>query len=201
MKRFFFCIVSFFLISQNATAQLRQVLRKADVVKWQQAARVDSLLQIEQMVAKLLHDKVNAYRREHNKGGVQWNESLALAARNHSLYMLTHKTLTHRQQRGLRFFTGEKAGDRLAFIESAKSSLKWTGENCLFNTEAKGKTKQQIAQNIADFSFEQWKNSTDHRQNMLEAHHTLHGIGLFIDGKTVYITDLFGKYQSIAQQQ
>lgn len=175
------------------SAQLRQVLRKSDVVMWQKTAASDSVLQIEQLVAKILHEKINQYRVAHQKEPLQWSASMSIAARNHSLYMLTHKTLTHRQKKGMRFFTGEKAGDRLTFIEGPKSQLKWSGENCLFNTEAKGKNQQQIAHSIADFSFQQWVNSPDHKQNLLDEVHTLHGIGLVIEGKTVYITDLFGR--------
>jgi uncharacterized protein YkwD len=62
----------------------------------------------------------------------------------------------------------------------------------LYNYSADGKNVKEVAQNIAEYSLNQWIQSPGHHENLLSGSHSMHGAAFRIDEDgIVWGTDLF----------
>ena len=175
-------------ISAFAKGKLEFVQRLNAIKK---TAETDSVQFIERLAAFYFHENINEYRKASNKGKLVWDDTLWLASRNHCVWMAANNELSHDEKKGTYFFSGKEPGNRIVYVSSGKSKLSWSGENALYNYSSKGNNANEIAKNIADLSFEQWKNSPGHNENMLNSASYGHGVAFIISGFLVWGTDLF----------
>ena len=177
------CVFPTIFIAQTYTVNDVAVLLKK--------AEQDSVAEIERMAALEFHKLINQYREENGLNTIKWNETLWIATQNHNLWMANTGELSHHQTTSNKYYTGNSPGDRLSYAQAGKTSFGWSGENALYNYSYSGKTKEEIAQNIAQKSFIQWKNSPGHNKNMLSKRHGSHGVAFKLNGSVVWGTDLF----------
>jgi uncharacterized protein YkwD len=145
------------------------------------------------MAALEFHKLLNAYRTEYGKEPLQWNETLWLTSRNHNIWMDANGKLSHHQKENTKYFSGHGPGERYAYASGGNAEQSWSGENALYNHSAYGNTAAEIAGNIAEVSFKQWKDSPGHNSNMLDSKHKLHGTAFLIAKDRVWGTDLFAR--------
>lgn len=157
-------------------------------------ASIDSIQKIERLAAILFHDKINAHRVSHGKEKLGWDDTLWLASRNHNMWMMANEELSHHQKAGTKGFSGVTPGDRYDYASRRKGKCSWSGENALYNYSAGYGTIQKNAEHIAEYSFNQWKNSPGHNENMLNGSSRVHGVAFtIVSGERVWGTDLFGR--------
>lgn len=154
-------------------------------------AQNDSIHKIERLAALCFHKLINAYRRKNKLDTIGWDEVLWLTCNNHNAWMLANSVLSHGEKPYTKNFTGSHPGDRYNYASGGKGTCQWSGENALYHFSDEGQTITEIADNIALTSFEQWKHSKGHNQNMLERRHKVHGVAFCIGEGRVYGTDLF----------
>ncbi len=171
-----------------------QLYTYQDVDALIEKSKQDSIAEIERMAALEFHKLINKYRTENGLSTIKWNETLWIATINHNKWMTKTGTLSHHQTTNNKYFTGKSPGDRLSYAQAGNSHYGWSGENALYNYSSTGKTKEEIAKNIAQKSFTQWKNSPGHNENMLSKRHGSHGVAFAINGSVVWGTDLFSSY-------
>lgn len=171
-----------------------QLYTYQDVDALLKKAEQDSIAEIERMAALEFHKLINIYRTENGLKTMKWNETLWIATQNHNLWMAKSGSLSHHQTTANKYYSGTSPGDRLSYAQAGNSSFGWSGENALYNYSCKGNTKEEIAKNIAQRSFTQWKNSKGHNENMLSKRHGSHGVAFKINGSVVWGTDLFSPY-------
>ncbi len=183
--------------SQSATA--------IELPKIFNSALVDSTEKTERLAAIYFHEQINKYRASKLKKKLGWNDTLWLAARNHCSWMMENNKLSHEEKKGTKLFNGYGPGDRYLFASRNTGSCSWSGENALYNFSHPGELSCEVnARQIADYSFNQWKDSPGHNKNMLNASSVLHGVAFRIkDGGIVWATDLFSSkpgYSPIAEK-
>lgn len=167
----------------------------------------DSTQYIERMAAYLFHQKINEYRSAKQLNTLVWDDTLWLAARNHTQWMNTNAKLSHEETTNSTGFTGKSPGDRYAYVSSDNGKAQWCGENALYNYSAVGLTANQIAEKIAQYSLEQWEASPGHNANMLAEAAYLEGTAFIINNEQVWATSLFARkpftnaYEAIAFAQ
>jgi uncharacterized protein YkwD len=184
-------VVCAFLLSStlsNVNAQVYSVYDYATLIK---TSERDSVAKIERFAALEFHRLINDYRKSKKLDTIAWNETLWIASRNHCVWMMHADNLTHHQKVKTSFFTGQSPGDRYDYAAGGSSNYAWSGENALYNFSANGSNVKDIANNIAKTSFEQWKRSTGHNQNMLNKTHGMHGVAFVVTDEKVWGTDLF----------
>ena len=179
-----FLVAHTYVKSQIATAlELPNILN---------SALVDSTEKIERLAAIYFHEQINKYRASKLKKKLGWNDTLWLAARNHCSWMMENNKLYHYTRKGTKLFNGERPGDRYMFASRNTGSCRCSGENVLYNFSHPGELSCEVnARQIADYSFNQWKDSPGHNKNMLNASSVLHGVAFRINGGVVWATDLF----------
>lgn len=175
------------LFSQSATERAESL---GNVLK---QVETDSIQYIERTAAYLFHEKINAYRVGKKIAVLQWDDTLWLAARNHNVWMMENNNLDHSEKSGSAYFTGGSPGARYSYVTSNKGKTQWSGENVLYNYSAYGKNALEMANNIAQHSFEQWQASPGHNDNMLNGSSYLHGVAFKLEGGKVWSTDLFAR--------
>ncbi len=188
MKKF--CIfllllaIDFPVFSQIADdSKLSAILKKASV---------DSVEKTERLAAIFFHEIINRYRIAQKKPALAWDDTLWLAARNHCNWMIANEELSHEEKPGTKLFTGAWPGDRYEYASKEKGSCSWSGENALYNCSATGKNCAANALAMAEESFDQWKHSPGHNENMLNGASCVHGVAFRIaKGGVVWATDLF----------
>lgn len=157
-------------------------------------ASVDSIQKIERLAAILFHDKINAHRVANGKTKLGWDDTLWLASRNHNTWMMENTQLAHMEKAGTKSFSGISPGDRYDYVSENKGKCSWSGENALYNFSAGYGTIAENAEHIAEYSFQQWKSSPGHNENMLSASSKVHGVAFtIVPGGQVWATDLFGR--------
>lgn len=171
-----------------------QLYTYQDVNALIEKSKQDSIAEIERMAALEFHELINKYRKENGLNTIKWNETLWVTTINHNKWMVKTGTLSHHQTTNNKYYTGKSPGDRLSYAQAGSAHFGWSGENALYNYSCKGKTKEEIAKNIAQRSFTQWKNSPGHNENMLSKRHGSHGVAFAINGSVVWGTDLFSSY-------
>lgn len=155
---------------------------------------IDSIQKIERLTAILFHDKINAHRVANGKTKLGWDDTLWLASRNHNIWMMANTELAHMEKAGTKSFSGVTPGDRYDYVSKNKGKCSWSGENALYNFSAGYGTIEENAEHIAEYSFQQWKDSPGHNENMLNASSKVHGAAFtLVSGERVWATDLFGR--------
>lgn len=191
MKKYFL-LVFIASLSSSLLGQAYKLAKAENIAEILKVSEKDSIQKIERLAAFEFHILLNQYRAKNKKDTIRFNDVFWLTSRNHNLYMIQNDILSHSQKKGSKMFSGERPGDRLDYVQGKDRRYFWTGENCLYNYSANGSNAHDIAKNIAKGSFEQWKNSPGHNQNMLSESHAMHGVAFTIDDYLVYGTDLFG---------
>ncbi|MCB0401812.1 MAG: CAP domain-containing protein [Flavobacteriales bacterium] len=177
------CLPFSFLSAQAYTYQnVDELLKKAET---------DSIAYIERKAALEFHKLINQYRKRSGLDPIEWNDLLWVATINHNTWMDEADELSHHERQKTTGYTGTSPGSRLDFAAGGRANMSWSGENALYNYSCSGKTRDEIAANIAQRSFEQWKASPGHNENMLGSRHASHGVAFKITGSRVWGTDLF----------
>lgn len=156
-------------------------------------SETDSLQYIERLAAYLFHQKLNSYRVAEGLNAVLWDDSLWLACRNHTQWMNTNNQLSHDEKSGTSGFSGTSPGDRYSYVTSDKGKSAWCGENALYNYSANGSNVADIAERVAQSSFEQWQASPGHNANMLYENMYVEGTAFIINHDQVWATSLFAR--------
>ncbi len=199
MKRSIFLLLFLFLVFHGLFSQ---PVTLADLNHVLKSASQDSLRYIERLAALNFHERLNEYRVKKGKAALRWDEALWLTSHNHCLWMDANEKLSHGQKEGTRYFTGSSPGDRYHYIYGGESPYNWTGENALYNYSADGISVKEVAQNIAEYSLNQWIRSPGHHENLLSDRHSMHGTAFRINGDgRVWGTDLFGYSSSNSSER
>jgi len=151
----------------------------------------DKYFTIERAAAIEFHSLINQYRIDNGSGLLVWDDDLWLAARNHCLYMYYNNHLTHSQVKYSKGFSGNTPEDRYVFATNGNPKYAGTGENCLYNSSSEGDDLEEIAQNIANKSFDQWQSSPRHNSAMLYSYYRRHGVAFLVGGGKVWGADVF----------
>lgn len=179
------------VILGTTTLSKSQTYTYKDVNQLLVKAERDSVAYIERLAALEFHKLINQYRKENDLNEIKWNETLWIATINHNTWMDNASNLSHHQKSNTKYFTGISPGNRLDFAAGGDADISWSGENALYNYSSYGKSKEEIAKNIAQRSFNQWQNSPGHNKNMLGKSHGSHGVAFKITDGRVWGTDLF----------
>ena len=113
-------------------------------------------------IEKLLLIKINRFRLENGIDTAEYSERLSKASRHHAKWMSRTGILSHDETvevNGQKRI--EKLKDRLIEYGCFENDFKGSNENAAFSVGMK--TREQVAEQI----FLLWKNSKDHRENML----------------------------------
>jgi uncharacterized protein YkwD len=193
MKNSVFIIFFIFCVG-NTFAQYRDTLFTATGLPFflKQTA-IDSTLKLEYLTSVHFHTLLNEYRIKKKLKTYNWDDTLWLAARNHSVWMAENNRLTHLQRKESPFFSGASYTKRIAFIDGGYRTPNVSGENTLYNfvdcSECDMETK---AKKVAEICFNQWRNSQGHHQNMINKEFVLHAVAfIFDEDDKVWATDLF----------
>lgn len=140
----------------------------------------DSIIQTEILASYFFYQKINEYRKKNNVAELSWSNKLWMAARNHCVYMAFSK-YDHIESKGLMYFTGTTPSKRIGYVDAKWQNKYMTGENMLMNYSAYFRRSLiNNAKNIAEASFEQWKASPEHNENMLSKDYTTEGTAFYI---------------------
>lgn len=163
---------------------------------------VDSVKRIERLASVLFHEKINQYREANGQKRMGWDDTLWLCAANHNEWMVANDDLDHHEKSGTVNFTGDGPGDRYSYASDNKGSCSWSGENILYNYALGGYTITAIADHMATYSFNQWRNSPGHNRNMLNNGNRVHAVAFRIDKGRVWATNIFAwaRYSPIADK-
>lgn len=145
---------------------------------------------IERAAALEFHKLINQYRSENLLPPLVWDDTIWVAAKNHSLWMRFNTRLSHHETNSM-LFTGKNPEDRYYFVTEGKPTVSINGENILLNFSCKGQNVEQTALNIAKESFEQWKSSAGHNENMLSPGFIRHGVAFCVNEDNVWATNMF----------
>lgn len=190
MIRFFF-ILSFLLIfilnTQSIVAQ-KAPFKLQSAKQLIEKSTQDSIAMIERLSAYYFHGIMNDYRASKGRKRVLWSDELWLVCLNHNNWMVQRNKLSHSENSSAES-SGKDPGDRIEFV-NPNTILSWCGENCLYNYDAQGETVEEIAFTIASESFQQWKESPGHNENMLANGARIQGVAFQINGEQVWATEL-----------
>lgn len=116
-----------------------------------------------------------------------------LAARNHNIYMLHQFILTHGENPDSAYYTGVDPEARYIYVSDNPINLYASGENCRFSMGSikGGGSSFDLANSIANESFESWKESPGHNKNMLSDSYNMQGTSFIYLG-LLYGTTVFG---------
>lgn len=148
----------------------------------------DSIAMIERLSAYYFHGIMNDYRVSKGKKRVLWSDELWLVCLNHNHWMVQQDKLSHTENNTAES-SGRDPGDRIEFV-NPNTILSWCGENCLYNYDSQGETVEEIAYTIASESFQQWKESPGHNENMIASSARIQGVAFQINGEQVWATEL-----------
>ena len=122
---------------------------------------------------KMVQQRINEIRQQKGLNSLQNNEKLAQVARNYSRQMAQDNFFSH---------TGSDNSTLRDRVRSGGISYRVVGEN-LF--------KSINASEPVPLAIEGWMNSPGHRENILRPAFTQTGIGIWRQGNTYYMTQLF----------
>lgn len=187
------CIFCFWLSSTIGFSQKKDSLLQVDFLpKMEQELKTNPDLAFEYLCAQKFHSLINAYRSTKRIPELEWSDVLWLAARNHTIWMITNSKLSHNQSKKSVYFSGFSPLDRLKYVHTKfQISCAW-GENVLYNKLEISSKDEATAQEIAETCFEQWKHSREHNKNMLTRIYKSHGFSVSINSEGLfYACDLF----------
>jgi len=110
--------------------------------------------------------------------------------------MNVNNQLGHDEKTGTTAFSGASPGDRYNFVTKDNGKALWCGENALYNYSADGNSVSEIAERVAQHSFEQWQASPGHNANMLSGAAYAEGTAFILKGDQVWATSLFARKPS-----
>ena len=185
---FLCCASALFAQDKNAG---RKVFTDIAVDSLLKVSKTDSIRYVERLAAYYYHQKLNEYRTGKRLKALHWQDAAWLASRNHCMWLIGNQKFDHVQKPGTPFFTGKSPQERLNYVTGVKQYT-FSAENILYNSNAFGKRATDIARQIAETSFTQWKNSSDHNTNMLFRDSYAHGTAFVVaEGNLVYAVDVF----------
>jgi uncharacterized protein YkwD len=135
------------------------------------AAQSQSLAQMEEAIRQ----RINQQRQKQGLQPLKANDTLRKIARNYSRRMRQEKFFSHYDAKG------KSVSDRVLAAGIRYSAV---GEN-LF--------KSYNLPNVIEGSVRGWMNSKGHRENILRRQYTETGVGIWKDGSTYHITQIFLK--------
>ena len=204
MVRFQIAFLCTLLCSFTLTAQDRSLKKVRHLDQLLGESKFDSLLRFERECALEFHKLINQYRKDNRRKVLVWNDSLWLAARNHTDYLIYNTVFDHSQDSKRPLYSGVSPTERCKFVFD-KSNVDYAcGENIALNYIGASN-----AVDAANLVFEQWKESKGHNENMLSATYNEHGMAMRIvldedhkqgSFKTAYFTDLFAQAYRKASQ-
>jgi uncharacterized protein YkwD len=151
-----------------------------------------ALNQSEEKIALQFHTLINAYRDEKLILPLIWNDTLALAAKNHNQWMGVNDRLDHVERTKGEFYTGREVTDRINHAAKMKGEL-YCGENILFFDfimDTTGVISDTVASFLALEAFEGWRESPGHNTNMLHRY-KLHGVAFHYSNGLIWSTNVF----------
>lgn len=190
---FFICISCLATVNGQQKQSKTTLMTIDDLQSFISLSKTDSIVKLERLTAQYFHDILNEYRQKKKRERLSWDDTLWLAARNHAVWMMKNDKVSHIQSTSSKAFTGKNYKDRIAYVLKEKVSFNATGENALYNSNS-GKSKHidLWAKELASICFNQWKNSKDHHENMIQKLFNSHGMAIIIDPNgEVYAIDLF----------
>ena len=184
-------ILFLFTIAAFQSAEAQTPFKSESIPLLIAKTSTDSVACLERMTAYYFHIIINNYRKEKRLEPLNWNDTLWIAAKNHSLWMSNQDDLTHSETANTPYFTGSGVGDRVLYASSGNKNLRWGAENAMYSSYVKGKDISAMALDFAKDAFEQWKGSSGHNQNMLKKNCRSHGVAFIIVPGTIWATDVF----------
>ncbi|NUN13079.1 MAG: hypothetical protein HUU55_05530 [Myxococcales bacterium] len=137
-------------------------------------------------LAREVVDETNAKRAESGLPPLQPHPVLELAARSHSEDMARTGHLSH---------TEETRGRET--VEGRTRQAGATGWSKLAENVAKGSFSEPIAKTIVTAFYE----SAGHRKNVMDADQELIGVGVVVNGQTLYVTQVFAANLMLAPSE
>jgi uncharacterized protein YkwD len=128
-----------------------------------------------QELASLIQTQTNAFRKKNGLPPLQLDTTLAQQALSHSKDMLKEDFFSHTNTSGCDF--------TCRFNASGYDARAW-GENLAQYSFSDFPTAQEVANNF----MSGWQKSAGHRENLLGESFTYQGIGVALDGETIYVT-------------
>ncbi|MDA8597014.1 CAP domain-containing protein [Candidatus Pacebacteria bacterium] len=122
-----------------------------------------------------IHDLTNAAREQAGLTSLRHDRELAEIAEAHSKDMATRNFFSHTNP--------DNCGLKCRLDEGGYEVMAW-GENIIYRTH----TADWTTTELAEYFVESWLDSPGHRKNMLSGTYTHEGVGVYIDGHTVYVT-------------
>lgn len=131
-------------------------------------------------LVSLIEEKTNAFREDHNLPSLRYERELEKNAQKYSTLMLSKNFFSHVDKDGCdltcRFnangYQAQTWGENLAMYE--------------FST-------RPSAEEVASYFMKEWQKSAGHRENLLSSAFTHQGIGVAVDGDSIYVTVDFSK--------
>ena len=152
----------------------------------------DVVVQSEGKIASNFHTLINKYRAEKLMLPLVWNDTLALAAKNHNQWMGVNDRLDHVERTKGDFYTGRDVTDRINYAAKMKGEL-YCGENILFFDfllDTTSVISDSAAVMLAQEAFEIWRESPGHNANMLHPY-MLHGASFHYANGLIWATNVF----------
>lgn len=146
----------------------------------------DSTLSFSRECSILFHKKLNAYRKENQLKELLWNDTLWLAALNHSVYLDKNLLFSHSEDPHLPCFTGINPGERYQFVLAGSAQSSSCGENIFMMSGVRYTSGE-----IASMMFNTWKNSEGHNRNMLYNSYYDHAVCAYFGNQGLIATDIF----------
>lgn len=137
------------------------------------AAQSPTTAQMEAQVRQ----QINEVRQQKGLGALQGNQKLAQVARNYSQRMAREDFFSHVSPDGSTLAKRVRAGGLSYWV---------VGENLFMSTNA----PQPVP-----LAVKGWMNSPGHRENILGTEYTETGVGVWREGNSYYITQLFMRSQ------
>jgi uncharacterized protein YkwD len=145
-------------------------------------------------IESLVYEMVNRERKNHGLKTLQWDGALADLARRHSTDMAARGILSHTNSKGEDPTT--RAKKKGLNVTKQQGSITRTGiaENIgtLPMGNLKGYGPVRSERDVAAAMMKHWLESSSHRDNILNPHHDVIGIGAASDSQgTYYLTQDF----------
>ena len=121
-----------------------------------------------------IHDQINTIRIQNGQKALVYNEQISNMAREHSKDMALNNYFDHTSLDG-KTFQDRVFASRIACYPA--------GENIEINYKSES--------NLLDSIIQTWLDSPEHKQNILYPFYTSEGIGVYVSGDNVLVTDDF----------
>ncbi len=129
-----------------------------------------------------IHEGINKERVKNNLKELKYDALLADIARGHSADMAKDNYFAHTDNEGC---------DSACRLTGAKYQWQAVGENIFL---MKSSYRQSVSDTAAVI-VQGWMGSEGHRKNVLEKNFTYEGLGVVIQGDSIYATELFARPQ------